>query len=321
MLTEDILKEQLGSIQANISFETFAPFANHAQRWFRDEIGLALYNFLGTEEAAMPANSELVRLAHACMSWQCFILAFPHQKFRVSDLGIMKGSPQATIAVTKWEYIDSRDANLSMLDLSLEYFWRELETLRPAVWLDSAGYKLRNQHFVRSADELGQLLPIAGRNYRFFQKLLVHIEDVEDELIATTLTLPVYQVLKQKWRTPRTQFSFEEESLISLVRKAVAYLAIDRAWPYLPLTVSELGIAERRQKDGTGGDEVAADQGQRNNLRQTIAQDAQTRLDRITTFMDATATSTLFPAYFERLQTQTIQIGTDDFTDTAHAIL
>lgn len=321
MLTEDILKEQLGSIQANLSFETVAPFANHAQRWFRSEVGADLYAFLNTPAASEPANRELLWLSQACMSWQCFILAFPHQKFRITDLGIMKGSPQATIAVTKWEYIDSRDANLSMLDLSLEYFWRELEAVRPAAWLDSAGYKQRNQHFVRSADELGQLLPIAGRNYRFFQKLLAHIEDVEDELIAATLTLPVYQALKQKWRTPRAQFNFEEDALISLVRRAVAYLAVDRAWPYLPLSFSELGIAERRQKDGTGGDDVAADQGQRNNLRQTIAEDAQIRLDRITTFMDVTATSALFPAYFERLQTQTSQASTDDFTDTAHAIL
>ena len=321
MLTEDILKDQLGTIQAQIGFETVAPFARHAERWFRDEVGVELFNFLASAEGQKPAAKELLWLAQSCMSWQCFVLAFPHLKFRISDLGMMKGSPQATIAVTKWEYIDSRDANLSMLDWSLEYFWRELEAIRPAAWLDSPGYKIRNKHFVRSADELGTLLPLAGRNYRFFQKMLVHIEDVEDELISTALTPVLYQALKLKWRTPRAQLSFEEEQLISLVRKAVAHLAVDRAWPYLPLSFSEAGITEKRQKDGTGGDEVATDQGQRNNLRVTISREAQKKLDRVTSFLDLTASATIFPSYYARLQAAAAVIIPDDFTDTPHAII
>ncbi|GAB3802942.1 hypothetical protein GCM10028819_32020 [Spirosoma humi] len=321
MLTEEILKAQLGTIQTDISFETVAPFAHHAERWFRDEVGIDLYNFLKSDDAQKPEMQELLWLAQSCMSWQCFVLAFPHMKFRISDLGIMKGSPQATIAVTKWEYVDSRDANLSMLDWALEYFWRELEAVRPAAWLDSDGYKIRRRHFVRSADELGSLLPLAGRNYRFFQKMLVHIEDVEDELICGALTRQVYQALKQKWQTPRTQLSFEEELLISLVRKAVAYLAVDRAWPYLPLTFSEIGVTERRQKDGTGGDDVAADEGKRNNLRITLSRDAQIRLDRVITFLDQTASPTTFSTYYQQLQASTASIIPDDFTDTPHAIL
>ena len=321
MLTSEILKAQLGSIQANLKFETVAPFAHHAERWFRDEVGGDLYNFLKSNQAQQAENKELLWLAQSCMAWQCFVLAFPHQKFRISDLGMMKGSPQATVAVTKWEYIDSRDANLSMLDWSLEYFWRELEAIRPAAWLDSAGYKTRNRHFVRSADELGSLLPLAGRNYRFFQKMLVHIEDVEDEQISTALTPPLYQALKLKWRTPRAQLSFEEEQLISLVRKAVAYLAVDRAWPYLPLSFSEAGITDKRQKDGTGGDEVATDPGQRNNLRVTISRDAQTRLDRIISFLDLTASPTVFPTYYARQQAAAAVIVPDDYSDTPHAII
>ncbi|UHG93397.1 DUF6712 family protein [Spirosoma oryzicola] len=321
MLTEDILKEQLGSLQANMSLETINPFARHAERWFRAEVGVDLFTFLKSDQASQATYKELLWLAQSCMAWQCFVLAFPHQKFRISDLGMMKSTPNTTIAVTKWEYVDSRDANLSMLDWSLEYFWRELEAVRPDTWVDSEGYRTRNQHFVRSADELGQLVPMAGRNYRFFQKLLVHIEEIEDELIATTLTPQLYQVLKQKWRTPRSTWSFQEEQLISLVRKAVAYLAIDKAWPYLPLSFSEIGLAERRQKDGTGGEEVAADKDQRNNLRLTIARDAQTRLDRITSYLDQVSTPLLFPSYYQRLQTSSTTVVADDFTNTAHVIL
>ncbi|MGM9508612.1 DUF6712 family protein [Larkinella sp. GY13] len=315
MLTQEILKAQLGSLQASMEEETVAPFCRHAERWFRDEIGPDLYAFLQNE-----TDSELLRLAHSTLAWQAYSLAFPHQKFRVGDLGMMKMTPQGAIAVTKWEYVDSRDANLSMLDLSLEYFFRELEAIRPAAWTGSAAFGQRNRHFLRSAGELADLLPIAGRNYRFFQKLVPFIDDVERELIRATLTAPVYRDLLTRWRDATTAWTLEEEELIELIRPAVAYLAVFQAWPYLPLSFSEIGIAERRQKDGTGGEEVAADGGQRNHLRRQLEQDGQIRLARIRTFLDETATPTRFAGYYQA-NLSGPALAADDFTDKPHVIL
>ena len=320
MLTQDILKAQLGSLQAGMKPETILPFMHHAARWLADEVGPDLWTYLKALPPAAADTAELLRLTHSCLAWQCYTLAFPHQKFRVSDLGIMKTSPQNAIAVTKWEYADSKDANLSMLDLSLEYFWRELERLRPNAWVNSDTYKNRQTHLIRSAGEYGTLLPIAGRNYRFFQKLIPHIADAEQEVIRPALTGSVYDGLMQKWAMPRPMLSFEEEQLLGYCRRAVAYLATYEAYPYLPLNLSETGISEQRDKSGML-ETVAPDANLRQGLRQQLYLDGQKRLARIRQFLDETATPTLFGGYYQTNLTPAGYQTPDDFTDKPHIIL
>lgn len=303
-----------------MKIEQIQGFCSHAERWFKDEIGSELFAYLQTINATTPEGKELLRLTHSCLAWYAYTLAFPHQKFRVGDLGMMKSSPANVVAVTKWEYVDTRDANLSMLDLSLEYFWRELEIQKPAAWTGSAAYKLRNKYFLRSADELGQLLPIAGRNYRFFQKLITHIEDVENELIRPTITPGVFADLKTKWQNPLAQFSLDEEMLISQIRKALAYLAVFAAWPYLPLDINEDGISEKRSKSGVN-EGVAPDPNLRERLQQQLSLDGEKKLASVRTFLDVTATPSLFPAYYQKYLAAGTEPEPDDFTDKPHVIL
>ncbi|UHG90100.1 DUF6712 family protein [Spirosoma oryzicola] len=320
MLNQEILKAQLGSLQASMKFEQIQGFCLHAERWFRDEIGPELFAYLKTLNAATVDNRELLRLTHSCLAWYAYTLAFPHQKFRVGDLGMMKNSAQNTVAVTKWEYVDTRDANLSMLDLSLEYFWRELEIQKPEAWTASAAFKLRNKYFLRSAAELGQLLPIAGRNYRFFQKLITHIEDVENEQIRPALTPAVFADLKSKWQNPQATLSFDEEMLISLIRKALAYLAVYQAWPYLPLDINEDGISEKRSKSGIN-EGVAPDGNLRERMQQQLNLDGEKKLANVRSYLDETATPILFASYYQKYLTPGTEYEPDDFTDKPHVIL
>ncbi|WP_143092993.1 DUF6712 family protein, partial [Arsenicibacter rosenii] len=109
MITIDILKKQLGGIQAKIAPETLQPFIRTAERWFRGEIGPELFAYLNAfTPAAGTDEYDLLDLAQACMSWYAYDLAFPHLKLRVGDQGIMKVVPSGHVALTKWEYVDSR---------------------------------------------------------------------------------------------------------------------------------------------------------------------------------------------------------------------
>lgn len=321
MLTTEIIRGQLGALAAGMKAESLQGFVDHAERWFGDEVGRGFFTWLAGLDGSDPQYREILRLAHSCLAWQTYTLAFPHQKFRVGDLGMSKISPPNTVAVTKWEYVDSRDANLSMLDLSLEYFWKEVEALKPAAFTGSAAYARRNRLFVRSADELGSLLPLAGRNARFFQKIVPHIEDVEDDHLRPAMTPGVFDALKTKWQTPNAPLTYAEEKLLALARKATAYLAVYAAWPYLPLTINEGGISETRSKDGTG-EEVAADPNLRTALRQQLYTDGQKRLSKLTAYLDETATATTFVDYYLKyLAAGASRLEPDDFTDKPHVIL
>src|SRR4051812_40470060 len=109
----EILKAQLGGIQANMKFTTVLPFVKMAEREFRTIVGPELYDFLN--EAAFTAIEdidrvkleELLEITQGCISWAAYDLALPHLKIKVGDLGMVKPSPGQTGPVSKWEYADT----------------------------------------------------------------------------------------------------------------------------------------------------------------------------------------------------------------------
>ena len=177
LVNVDILKEQLGGVQTSLNFKTVLPFVKAAEYNFQKQIGKDLFGILLTFPitTATPGDQELQAnlkyFAEAYVCWTAFDMAMPHLKFRIGDLGIMKSSPQNSVAVTKWEYVDSREANLSMADSSIENFYEILEELKPTEWTGSDAYKVRNGLFINSPQQLGQYVVLVGRNTRLFSQL------------------------------------------------------------------------------------------------------------------------------------------------------
>ena len=321
MITQEIFKKQIGGIQTKLDARTVEPFFGFAERWFRAEIGRELFAYLDGLTNPIGADPDLLDLAQSCVAWHAYALAFPHLKLRVGDLGLMKSSPANTIAVTKWEYVDSRDANLSMTDLALENFWRELELVRPDAWTQSSAYQERNHYFLRSATELGKVLPIVGRNYRFFQKLLPYIDRAEEFYLAPAITESLFDTLKAKWQNPSSSFSAEEKELLKRIQKALAHYAVFEAFPYVPLIVDENGIRQARQKDGTQEEEYPEPH-LRNSLRRQLHHDAESYLFRVKQYLDGKASPTVFTSYYEKyLAPEVVKSEPDDFTNQSHVIL
>jgi hypothetical protein len=140
LVTEALFKSELGGIQSSLAFKTVEPFLKIADRTFKQKIGIELYNTLlvPTEEL-----EELSNIARGIVSWSGFELAFPHLKMKAGDLGLMKSSPNNTVAITKWEYVDSKEAIVQMIDKLSEDFYELLEELAPQAWKESAAYKKR----------------------------------------------------------------------------------------------------------------------------------------------------------------------------------
>ncbi|GAB4047070.1 DUF6712 family protein [Spirosoma litoris] len=322
MLTAEIIKSQLGGIQASINFKTLEPFANFAERWFTELVGKSLMDYLQeiTTPAAGSDAADLLYLAHSCMSWKCYELAFPHMKFKAGELGLQKVNGQNAVAISKWEYVDSKEANLAMLDLALENFWTAMESIKPAAWTSSTAYAKRQQVFIRSAGELSEQVPTLGRKNRLFEQLLTYIRRAEQNYIRPILTDADYVALKVKWRDPAATWSVEEQMLLDFIRPAVAHMALFEAYPYLPLTLDSTGITESRSKDGTL-EQVAPSDNKTGTQKRQLYQDGQQFLADLTEYLQATATASLFPAFY---QAQLAKVGTqqtDDFTNESLVIL
>ncbi|GAB3790220.1 hypothetical protein GCM10028818_60030 [Spirosoma horti] len=319
-INAETLKLHLGGIQAKISIETVEPFIKTSLRWFRRLVGPEMLEYLeDLTELPDEDEKELLELAQSCICWNSYDLAFPHLKIRVGDLGLTKSNPNNTIAVTKWEYIDTKEANLQMLDLSLEDFFTTLEHLRPDAWKTSEAYKQRQSVFIRSASELARWVPTMGRQSRMFDQLVTYVERSENLYIRPALTDSVFDELKSKWQNSGSlTLTTAEKRLLDEVLPALAHLAIYEALPYLKLNISLTGTSEQRSKDGLV-EQVAPGAGVRDDLRRQALTDATVYLNRAKKYLDKTATAELFSGYYEANKGQTTL--PDDFTNSPTVIL
>ncbi|GAB3990416.1 hypothetical protein GCM10028807_17530 [Spirosoma daeguense] len=327
MITKEILKMHLGGIQGKLDFSTMEPFANFAERWFSDQVGRELVAYLaglqnptaGTPDP-IQGGADLLYLAQSCISWRCYELAFPHLKMRVGDLGLQKLNTQNTVAIAKWEYVDSKEANVAMLDLALENFWRALEEVRPAVWTGSSAYKKRQRYFIRSAYELAQSVPTMGRKYRLFDQLLTYIKRAEYVYIKPMLGGLDYQALKANWSNPDHELTEAETAILEFIQPALAHLAIYEAYPYLPLHSSdETGITERRSKGGIIEDVTAAPD-KTNSQKRQLYMDGQFYLGELQEYLQATASAQLWPGYYAENSPKTGE-ESDSYNDSSLVIL
>jgi len=325
ILNLEKLKKQLGGIQGKLNFETVLPFVKIAERDFRKVVGPALYDFLngadftGQPEPDQVNLAELLEITQGCIAWLAYDLALPHLKLRVGDLGILKTSPSQTVSVAKWEYADTREANLAMVDLMWEFFWESLEETKLPAWTASEAYQRRNEHFIRSADELNALVALAGRNRRLFAQLERFIHRGEQLYIREAVTPEVFDSLKEKWKDKDAQLAPLEKALVDKIREALAYFTLHEAYPYLPIKLDENGLREVRKWDGLTNESTAgADV--RNAQRQQLWQDAQLYLARLRAFMDENATPTQFAPYHTAYLSTPAE-EQEDFTNKPHIII
>jgi hypothetical protein len=314
MVTLEILKKHIGGVQKKLNFDTVLPFVKIAEREFSRVVGAQLFNHLNEL-----TEGELREIAEGCICWAAYDMAMPHLKISVGDLGMAKQSPTNTVAITKWEYVDTREANMAMVDLFWEFFWEELEIVAPQVWTSSDTFKNRKLMFISSANELGRYVPLVGRNRRFFADLEKFITRAEDLYIADTTTIPVLENLKQKYRTGALLTGIEV-SLIERIRYALAYLTLHEAYPYLPMLVDNEGLRQIRKKDGIREEDIA-EKGWRQAQRRQLWQDSQLYLAQLRKFMDQYATIQTFPEYFIANMALPTDDEEDDYTHKPHVIL
>lgn len=314
MVTLEILKKHIGGVQKKLNFDTVLPFVKVAEREFGRIVGVQLFDHLKTL-----TTGELREIAEGCICWTAYDLAMPHLKISVGDLGMAKQSPTNTVAITKWEYVDTREANLAMVDLFWEFFWEELETTAPSVWTTSDTFKNRKLMFISSANELGRYVPLVGRNRRFFADLEKFITRAEDLYIADTITIQVLEDLKSKYRSGGLLTGIEV-SLIERIRYALAYLTLHEAYPYLPMLVDNEGLRQIRKKDGIREEDIA-EKGWRQAQRRQLWQDSQLYLAQLRKFMDQYATISTFTEYFMANIALPSADDEEDFTHKPHVIL
>ncbi len=313
-ITQDTLKKHIGGVQSKFDSATAEPFVKVAIREFKKEVGTVLFDALPT------LSADLKEAAEGCICWKAFGLALPHLKIRIGDLGMVKVTSTNTVAVTKWEYVDTLEAITAMIDQFYEFFWETVEDEKPEAWTLSPQYSERNSLFLRSASELGTYVPLVGKNHKFYGDLIKFIQRAEALYIRPAITHPVFENLKERWQDSSAVLTARELELIEKIRFAAGYFTLHEAYPYLPLLVDSEGIRQIRKKDGIREEDIA-DKPYRQAQRQQLWQDAQLYLGQLTEFMDVQSSPTFFPEYYQAKLATSSCDEVEDYTHKSHVLL
>lgn len=321
ILTQPLFKARIGGVQTKLDWATVEPFCQVAERNFRERIGWELFRYLEALEDIEAEEYRLRELAEGALAWAALIRALPFLKIRIGDLGIMKTSPPSTVAMTKWEYIDTTEAAEREADDWLEDFFQLLEVLRPPVWTASAAYRKRQQHFIRSTDEMAQFISLGGgRNGRFFDQLVPYIRRAEELYIEPILTESVFEDLLEKWQDPAAVWSKQEKKVLELIQQVVAPMAYFEAFPFLPLQVDYKSFSSPRSKDGpTEGREP--DPNDVNTLKRQFYKDGELYTGKLKKYLHQVASPTLFPGYYEAFLKAASPEEPEDYSNSSHVIL
>ena len=325
LVNQQIFKDIIGGVQTKLNHETVKPFIRKAEFAFRNEIGVAMYETLATypvatANPALEKETYLLEFAHACICWDAYKAALPHLKMRVGDLGVMKSVPANSTPISKWEYVDALESADTMYDDSLNTFYEILEDLAPAPYTASENFKMRHALFIESPARMNYYVGMMGRNVRFYNKLVPYIRRAEELYIQPILGLYYSDFKIACQNMALTPLTLNEANLLEAVRKALGPLAFFEAYPYLPLKIDENGKREVRKKDGLQEEEVA-EKGYRNAQRQQLYNDSVLYTARLKDYIQATASTIVFPQFYDEFLANPAPINTEDYTGKSFAIM
>lgn len=299
----ELLKAQLGGIQKSLDFKTIEPFVATAERRFIvSAIGKDFFAFLCTTSDTK--YTTIKALAIKASAWYAYFLALPHLRVVSGDLGVMMNQPARTSMAPKWAHVDLLASTSENADAALEDLLEELESISNnnafPEWKNSEGFKQNRHLIIRNATQLTEVLPAVQNRRRTFMALRFYLKKSEDTIATAVCTEEVMEALKAKYVTPDT-LSAPEKKLLKLIGELIAPYSLYRAIPALRLKVEADGLyvqtIDDAMKNQAPTTYPAVDE-----LRKELFNTFKEAEQALVKYLDATATESVFPKYYEKKQ-------------------
>jgi hypothetical protein len=192
-------------------------------------------NNLTTQQESLLKKVQMP-LAH----YTLFLFAdFGQVQVSSSGIHVVAGASQKSayqwqIEALKRAYLDSADSAADQLLQFLE----ENATDFPS-WANSEAYTITKEFFINSATEFSDYVYIKNKRRTFLQ-LKPAIRRVEDFHVEPTISTELFNELKSQIRDK--QLNADNEIVISLIKPAVAHLALARALTDMAIDVNSFGV-------------------------------------------------------------------------------
>jgi hypothetical protein len=249
--TTEELKESLGTLHRNLSFETLLSFVEQAEaKHLVPVFGTELLEAVSAEKSGLgPVYLAMQKRLRACLVHYVVLDAAPFLAVSLGELGMVEHSAGSATPARQWVYNNFEDAAANsgdqLLDVALVYAEFKAEFLPE--WSGSEACRSSREQLIRNAHELSKYLSI-GNSRRAYLALLPFMQRVEELELRPLLGDERLDALHLALQAGN--LSAEEKKLLDLVRPALAHRTMATALPELAVSITGSGIRVLADNDG-----------------------------------------------------------------------
>jgi hypothetical protein len=299
MLFKDTNKLQEYAALVNINFINIKSAIRSAEEdYVIDAIGKELYTKLNNDYTTAPAESDLSQaeqdLLHYCRSvigpYVCYNYA-PKADVQVSDAGMQRMETTSNKTAFQYQGKNYREQMLQEGEVATEKLLKFLDDNKTAFpeWTAAAAFTQYRKLFIKSGKEFNDLFRSASP-YRNFIAMLPKMYDVEENGMRAFLGDTLFDRMKAKDKA--TTFTDLEKVLLSKMKKAIAYITVAQAMPFLNVRIDAAGITVSKSARTTN-DEISSRNSADDNALSLIIRSCtdagQSWMNNIKKYLDANA--------------------------------
>lgn len=231
-------------------FSIKATIKNVEMQHIAPVLGRELYNSLNTAYALITDENSLTSaqklLLAQCRSiigpYLCFYYA-PKADVKLSDSGMQRQETSSSKTAYQEQRIEFREANQREGESGVENLLAFLEENKASYpeWINSTAFAKYRRLFIKSGSEFDQFFS-SHTPYRNYWAIRSKIEDVEENIIRPAISETLFDDLKAKDVSGTSTFTEMEAKLLFKLKKAIAYLSVSFAAPFLNVTLDANGI-------------------------------------------------------------------------------
>lgn len=299
MLINDVpqLKAILGGIQKEMYWATWEPYVRQSEmKYIIPAIGEDLHEEL--VNVTQPTADQLPVLARlrSAVAYFAYMEALPFLVTATGDAGLLINAPTNTSNISKWLYVTINKEVAAKSDFWLEdaLAWLERHAAAFPAWTQSDAYTINHGRLIASASQLTTAFPSAKNSRRLFVEIRQYLFNAEDEFIRPILGDDFHEAIMTRLSAANNTFTVKELNVLRLCRLALANHAFMKALPFLNLNVDYRYVSET---DGIVNEDEL-DTNRLNIILKSCRDMADGKVAELTKYLNANASSLIFPEYF-----------------------
>lgn len=281
-------------VSAMIANSSLPDFVSAQRRYIFDLLGKDLYAEIATEAATLPANpSELLDLVYRAIIPLAYYSDLATMAVNITQMGVGVTTGENFQSAPRWLFQQTKEALENKACAAMEDLFLFLYETKP----DNITWTINDQYntIINTGKGFNKHFNLY-QPYRTFESLRFIVKKVEDDSIRPLIGDEFFEALRDS-----TEATGDELKVITLLKKAVAYLTIKEACELLPVRIGADGftVALDRNTDMTNQGQQQAPANQMSALMNACSSSGNAYLATVIEFLNKNASSELFPIFFE----------------------